>query len=246
MMSPIRGKILNDEKLNRDTKVYRTLSVERLFQMFEEKINVVVRPSLWDDTFENLALSSVFDANGTTGTFSFKDDLYGQCWTLHTASDAIWRIYSNGTDGVRIRTTAGKLFDSLSADERLGSAGETHLGRVQYLSDTKLRKYADEHFVQSTLCSETIAQTLTIKRRAFSHEKEVRLIYHSDRPHDEKVLRYKIDPHALIDQIMLHPQLARVDAERLKSRIKRHLGYSGEVKRSLLYAPPKGFAFKIS
>lgn len=244
-MENVRGEVIDMSNLSRDTKIYRTISVGRLTQMFEEKANVVVRPSLWDDTFENLALSSVFDSQGEQGSFGFKDDLYGQCWTLHTASDAIWRIYSNGTDGVRIRSTVGKVFDSLARERKFGPAGETHIGRVSYLSDRGLKKFAATHFLGGNLNSRSVAQTLTIKRKAFLHEKEVRLIYHSDNPLNDPIVKYSIDPHSLIDQIMLHPQLTLLEARKLKNSIEQDLGFKGKIKRSLLYAPPKGFAFNI-
>lgn len=244
-MKNVRGEVLDVSNLSRDTKIYRTISVERLLQMFEEKANVVVRPSLWDDTFENLALSSKFELNGKHGDFGFKDDLYGQCWTLHSASDAIWRIYSQGTNGVRIRSTVGKVFDSLAKNSQFGTVGETHIGRVSYLTDRELNHFAETHFLNGNMNGRSVAETLTIKRKAFSHEKEVRLIYQSDNRLNDPIVRYSIDPHSLIDQIMLHPQLKPVDARVLKSGIEQELGFEGEIKRSLLYAPPKGFSFKI-
>jgi len=239
-----RGTILVKGDISRDTVIYRTLSVERLFEFFENKQNVVVRPGLWADTFENLALYSQIDAAGETGQFEFKDDIYGQCWTLHSASDAIWRIYSQGTNGIRIKSTVGKLFDSLAISE-YGMQGETFIGKVNYLSDIELKDFAASHFVSSGLNSRSIAETLTVKRNAFVHEKEVRLIYIADSRLQTPVIKYDIDPHDLVDQVMIHPQLPKDQAKRLKWVIHNYLNFQGEVKRSLLYAFPKDFAFKI-
>jgi hypothetical protein len=241
----MRGRIFEEDGLTLETKIYRTFSVERLFQLFESNENVVVRPALWDDTFENLALSSKISNGVETGSFEFKDDIYGQCWTLQAASDAIWRIYSQGTNGIRIRSTVGKLFYSLANSSQLGANGETFIGKVNYLSESKLRKFADTHFTNGNIRPEAIAKTLTVKRKAFLHEKEVRLIYVSDNRQADPVLRFGIDPYNLIDQIMIHPQLRVAEADRLKWTLKNYLNYQGEVKRSLLYAPPKGFTFKI-
>lgn len=244
-MNELRGSILLTKGVTEETPIYRTFSVERLFQLFEDKTNVVVRPSLWDDTFENLALQSVFQDGNEIGDFGFKDDIYGQCWTLHTASDAIWRIYSQGSDGIRIRSTVGKLFNSLAKSKELGKSGETHVGKVKYHSDVGLNKFAASHFKTEGMNTSAIAGTLLVKRRAFSHEKEVRIIYQSDAPHVEGVLIYTIDPHTLVDQIMLHPQLDKKVADRLKKRIAQYLNYKGQVKQSLLYAPPKNFVFQM-
>jgi hypothetical protein len=243
-MNELCGRILPTKGISEDTKIYRTISVERLFQLFEDNSNVVVRPKLWDDTFENLALQSVLQNGDDKGTFGFKDDIYGQCWTSHTASDAIWRIYSQGSDGIRIRSTIGKLFNSLAKSKELGGCGEAHIGKVSYHSDTSLNQFAASHFKKEGMNTSSIAQTLMVKRNAFPHEKEIRIIYQSDGPTSEGVLKYTIDPHSLIDQIMLHPQLDQKVAERLKSRITGYLKYTGRVKRSLLYAPPKDFLFQ--
>jgi hypothetical protein len=241
----MRGRIFEKDGLNLETKVYRTFSVERLFQLFETNENVVVRPALWDDTFENLALSSKVSNGAETGSFEFKDDIYGQCWTLQTASDAIWRIYSQGTNGIRIRSTVGKLLESLANSSQLGANGDTFVGKVNYLGKSKLLKLADTHFTNGNVNPESIAKTLTFKRKAFLHEKEVRLIYVSDNRQADPVLKFGIDPHNFVDQIMLHPQLSVAEADRLKWMLKNYLNYQGEVKRSLLYAPPRGFIFKL-
>lgn len=136
---------------------------------------------------------------------------------------------------------AGSLADS----SQLGNIGETFVGRVNYLGESKLLEFADTHFSGGNINTESIAKTLTVKRRAFVHEKEVRLIYVSDNRQPDAVLRFGIDPHYLVDQIMVHPQLSIPEADRLKWRIMNYLNYQGEVKRSLLYAPPKGFIFKL-
>ena len=36
-----------------DKPIFRVLSVNRLFQLFEDKVNVLVNPKLWEDPFEN-------------------------------------------------------------------------------------------------------------------------------------------------------------------------------------------------
>ena len=95
--------------VTRDTKVYRIIPKGRFEDLFKKKTNALVRPKLWDDPFEHLALNSPIDVMGEMGTIPFKDDVYGQCWSLNKASDAMWRIYSNGTDGIRIRSTVGTV-----------------------------------------------------------------------------------------------------------------------------------------
>ena len=198
-------------------------------------------------TFENLALSSTIKIGDQIGTFGFKDDLYGQCWTLAKASDAMWRIYSMGTDGIRIRSTVGKLIDSLSSCNEAPRTS-CFIGKVRYLTDCELNDFAATHFSEGLGADgRKIASSLLIKRKAFRHEREVRLIHlSSSRTKPSQHFHfYHFDPDALVEQVMLHPQLSRAEANRLKTVIRSKMNWSGELKQSMMYRPPKGFQFVV-
>ena len=238
---------LNLKKLNPDTPIYRIFSKDRLFQMFQNKENVLVWPTKWEDPFENFILRAPVETeDGERGTFSFHKDFYGQCWTLHKASDAMWRIYSPNKDAVRVRTTIDKLAKSVSANLGQWAHVQAFIGKVEYLSDKGLQNFAETIF-RSGLDSSAPARSLLVKRAAFSHEREVRVLYfEKDRvAHPDGLYRYQIDPHDLIDQIMIDPRLSLEEVEKLKGEIKSRTGYKGKIKRSLLYAPPKGFVVRI-
>lgn len=253
-----KGVIIKSKRFKNSDKIYRIIPKERFLQLFTKPHNILVRPSLWDDPFENLALESVVDVNGRKAVLSFKDDLYAQCWSSHKASDAMWRIYSKNmirgnrddirADGIRIRTTVEKLLNSLSGQVPEYTSLSCFIGKVKYLSDKELKDFAQNHFTDG-LGSDgvNIAQTLLIKRNAFLHEREVRLIYFSSNKTklEDNLFSYKIDPHSLIDQIMLHPLLTKEEANKLEAEIKIKTNFKGEIKRSLLYAPPEGFEFKV-
>ena len=51
---------LNMRRDRRDRYVYRILSLEHFFQMFESNSNVLVKPALWEDPFENFIMNSKF------------------------------------------------------------------------------------------------------------------------------------------------------------------------------------------
>ncbi len=249
----MRENILGRD-LKRDTKVYRIIPRKYFDDMFTNKHNALVRPKLWMDPYENLALNSkVVDQSGKLWKFTDADDIYAQCWTLNQASDAMWQIYSQGpnrTNGIRIRSTIGKLLDSLLAcnDSYIANDLCCFIGKVKYLKDTKLKNFADHHFKGSGFISgKQIAETLLVKRTAFKHENEVRLIYYSREstaPQDD-LFRYNFDPHNLIDQIMLHPSLGKPKARKLKDEIKLLYNWQGEIKRSKLYDRPKGYIFTV-
>jgi len=238
---------LNLGALSGKTYIYRVFSKKRLFELFGSRENVLVRPTMWEDPFENFILRSpVKAADGQSGVFSFHDDVYGQCWTLLQASDAMWRIYSPCKDGVRIRTTIDKLARSVSAPLGEWAHVQAFIGKVEYLSEAKLKAFAESVFAKN-LSAEALARSLLVKRTAFRHEREVRLLYleKSNTKHAGGLYRCGVDPHDLIDQIMTDPRLPTREADALKAEIETTTGYRGEIKRSLLYAPPKGFVVKI-
>ena len=227
----------------RDKFVYRIISVERLFELFASKQNVLVKPKKWEDPFENFILKGrIRLPDGASASFGFRDQFYGQCWTLQSASDAMWRIYSPKSDAVRVRSTVRKLADSLWRFCGEWAPHEAFIGKVRYLRREKLERFArgllrSEH---GPLSMRLFATTLLVKRPAFKHEREVRLIF---KPHDEKnagcdLFPYPIDPNDLIDQIMIDPRRAEKDADAIKHEIKSKTGFGGPIKRSLLYAPP--------
>jgi hypothetical protein len=57
--------------------------------------------------------------------------------------------------------------------------------------------------------------------------------------------RYPIDPFSMIDQLMTDPRLTEEEATTMRAEIRRETGFSGPVKRSLLYAPPKEFVTRV-
>jgi hypothetical protein len=93
------------------------------------------------------------------------------------------------------------------------------------------------------------ADGLGLRRLALmrnGQRREVRLLYFSPKAKNPSDLHpYPIDPHTLIEQIMIDPRLKKERADRLKVAIREQTGFSGPIKRSLLYAPPKGFVFPL-
>lgn len=239
------GNFLYLSESQLDRPVYRIFSVTRLFELFDRRQNVLVRPSKWDDPFENFILNARVKApNGEMGEFGFRHDLYGQCWTLQKASDAMWRIYSPNSEGVRVRSTPRKLREGLARGLAASAHLQAFIGRVRYLRDRSLLEFARSAFLDG-LNPKAIAETLLVKRTAFDHEKEVRLIYFALESSTSDLYSYPFDPHEMIDQIMIDPRLAVSDANRLKDEIRLRTSFSGEIRRSLLYAPPEGFVLSI-
>lgn len=235
--------LLNLAESDRGTHVYRIMKEEHLYALFTNRANVLVSPSKWEDPFENFILASpVKTPGGELGHFAFHSEFYGQCWTLNRASDAMWRIYSPKMCGIRVRSTIGRLIDGLTATIGHRAIYKAHLGKVEYARMEALKKEC-EAGVQMTPDASGLAKTLLIKRWAFKHEREVRLLYLADT--GEKVpnglFSYQVDPHSMVEQLMVDPRLSTDEARQFKADIQLKTGFAGPIKRSLLYAPPKGF-----
>ena len=92
--------------------------------------------------------------------------------------------------------------------------------------------------------NEAIARSLLIKRRAYRHEYEVRLVYISgpDSKADDYIHKYGLDPLEIIDQVMVDGRVSWQDFAPLKDEIAKRTGLAKRrIRRSLLYTPPKDF-----
>jgi hypothetical protein len=105
----IDDNFLDVPSSKRDGYIYRIVKTNRLFEFLKTGENVLVKPELRDDPFENFILKSHFIRDGEPVVIGPRDHFYGQRWTLQQASDAMWRIYSPRSNAVRIRTHVRKL-----------------------------------------------------------------------------------------------------------------------------------------
>ena len=235
--------LINLKPEDKDRFIYRIISMDRLKGLFRNCENAMVKPKMWEDPFENFILrSKVHLPTGQTIEYNFHESMYGQCWSLHKASDAMWRIYSNDRLGVRIRTTIGDLITSLARHHGALPQATCAIGKVSYLGTKDIERYANRTFDDNGISVENIFRSLLFKRKAFKHENEIRLLYcelNEDKSAERDVYKYEIDPNELISQIMIDPRLSVAEARDIKQAIKDTLKFKGEVKRSMLYAAPQ-------
>lgn len=238
---------LNIREDELDKTIYRIIPLEYLYDLFASNTNVLVKPSSWDDPFENLILKSkIRRPNGDIVEYGFHDNFYGQCWTLHKASDAMWRIYSQDKMGIRIRTTIRKLLTSLNQAMLELADVKCYIGKVRYVKTQDLMSFGDKVYEAYGVANDNLFKSLLIKRKAFSHEREIRLLYQSlSNQNDAPLFRYNLDPNEVIDQLMLDPRLTAKEALALKSKIKKKIHFSGKIKRSLLYAVPDDIVVEV-
>ena len=232
---------LNLEEADLDRHIYRIMPQAYVFALFRDKENVLSQVGNWKDKFENFQLNLGGILNGQRFGYGFRDDFVGQCWTRHSLSEAMWGIYANDASKryLRIRSTPRKLLAPLVAAHPLMPQDTCFVGRVEYKGENDLEAYVRNNG-RLEVSAMGFARSLLLKRRAFKHEDEVRLLYFGDAgAYDAKGLyRYRVDPHEMITQIMADPSRDRRTWNADKAAIAKATGFTGEIKRSKIYDPP--------
>lgn len=131
---------------------------------------------------------------------------YVSCWAMNEyESEALWRLYGGGREGVAIKSKYQALVDSISNDDRL------YVGCVRYID------YETEWFPDGN-----VYYPVMHKRRAFAHEHEVRIVKMSPglqgpEVTDPALFKVPIDRNSLIEEIYVNPYSQEWYAEAVKS-----------------------------
>lgn len=237
------------------TKIYHYLSFQRLANLLKKKENTLVSPLKWEDPFEKWRLKSIAENNKNID-FN-KKSWFGQCWTTSRKSDAMWKLYTNGTDGFRIRSTVKKLWDSLPKEKNVGYRIAKVSYRPKHELETEIEKRnleteieeRNENIRDDYFCTKDeelngfhyISAAFMIKRYAYEYEKEVRLICYRKNEENRELFPYNIVcPSKLIDQILIHPRILPEEYPLLEcviEMLKKDIDLTGkiDIKHSKLH-----------
>lgn len=207
------------------------MDFSRVVQMFEKGELYFSHPTAWEDPFEKRVQHQSSHA------------VFAQCWCQIGVSDAMWRIYSQNGMGVRISTTTKKLSTLVRAAIRpLGYGWDCR--QVEYLTQYDLNKRTKA--VATELDREFKIQEavnlLYLKREAFRHETEWRAAIYCPDAGRERVrpgLVVKVDPHKLVDNILLDPRAPKELVEAFQFYFQKKLNYKRRVGPSVLYKSPQ-------
>jgi len=235
---------INFEREELKKPIFRVFSCCRFVETLANRELTLVKPKLWDDPFENFILQSRFRfPEGTIIKLAASEQLYGQCWSHTKESDAMWRIYAPNKDGVKVRATLTKLGNALWASCVSQPEISCFVGKVRYLSRLKLSDNLLAQLNVGNALSDTSgrehAKSLLLKRGAFNHENEVRLIYYNRHEgYDEDVIHFPVNPVDVFDQVIFDPRMPVREYEKKRAMVVE-LGYPLErIKRSGLYESP--------
>lgn len=257
----------NTIDLDPNTPIFRIFKIENLISTLKDKKLCLVKPRLWDDPFENFLFNAEgILKDGTHVSFEpIREQFYGQCWSLKEECDGLWRNYTSNsckkcTDNdynkrhghtpisVKVKTTVGKLMDAFYDETNPFHSLCYFIGKVRYCKISDIVDYLKDanNITDTTNINQVLS--LLIKRKAFSYEEEVRLVFSRPSPeseidlssiknpwnHNSDTFKFTIDPDQLFDEIELNPWIDNCDS--IISDIKKY--YKGNVVKSKLYDHP--------
>lgn len=176
----MESQFLKFKSTELDKPIYKVLKFDYLVEMFQNNLNTLLNPSIWDDPYENLFMESKIEI---TNSLFLKSELgksiFCQSWSFTKDSDAMWRIYSPDNNSVKISSTPRKLLKSLKEIDQ--DLNKVFIGKVNYLKSTELKSLYLNNSKKWVFEELGIgnAKSLLYKRYPFKHENEVRLIYNT-------------------------------------------------------------------
>lgn len=224
-----------------DQPVYRIMKQDHVISLFKNKQNAMSKFGNWKDKFENFLMNCGHETNDVKHDNTVREKMVAQCWTKDKYSEAMWGIYANDPNErfLRIRSTPRKLLSELNSAQPEQANALIRVGSVEYKSTPKIKEYY-EVVKEKEVTQELLFESLLIKRRAFSHEREVRLMYCAmfGSPDEKGLFWYSVDPQKMITQIMADPNRSRTNWNTEKARIQSQTRFCGEIKRSKIYDAP--------
>jgi hypothetical protein len=240
-----------------NTAIYRIFPLWFLEETLRLRQLVLTSPEIWEDPLEIVgdAINVIKLCEGLPKSVIINQSLppaFAQCWSTTAESDTLLRAYSKvlkdphfrrnicpRDEGVKVRSTPRKLLKALLAGTPDKMKGHWFLGKVMYLSREALFQEIANAIKKCGLKvfeePKNRARLLLLKREAFSHEDEVRVIFVQKNPEPRnKLINVKINPSEVFDEISFDPRLEKFEFKEREMVIK-NLGYKGVITESELY-----------
>lgn len=219
--------------LDINDRVYKYMTLNQFLYLIENNMTYFTRIECWDDSWEAPRRNiPVLNENGKIEypIYSSSSDLFGQCWTLKEESDAMWRIYSPNKDEIKIATSVKKF-------ELITGIDHYAVNKVYYYSDLRDGlQYGENMEGLSNLLKDGL-----IKRVAFNHEEEVRLLTLNDerilgkRIKDGNHIQLGINVIEFIEDIVIDPRADDYYIDTIRKYCRR-VGLKITPKKSELYS----------
>lgn len=198
-------KLKMSDNINEDDHLYRYMSLAQFISLVENKMLFLRKVKLWDDPWE--APDDQIPIIDEKGKERLSESLItsstvGQCWTYEKDSDAMWRIYSSDRQGIMVETIAKNFYT-------VDNLRHASLAKVEYYNKGN---YIEKRKEVANNSSYSFAGDMILKREAFKHENEVRLLvclqgYNNvENIWDTPVIGFGIEPELFIKSITFDPR----------------------------------------
>lgn len=194
------------------------MSFSQLLHFLLKGENVLTKPTEWNDKCENAFQDLLSYKNDFKKKFRSSIDaeslnlIYGQSWNKSVESDAMWTIYSPDAKGVMVKVKLENLIKSEELDLNIGKVGyfdrNAFISEVSDLYESKKRQ------------KNALFYSMLVKRSAFSHEKEYRLMFMNDKDAGN-YLSYKFDWFNALEEILFDPRCKRHEFEAMKATLQK-------------------------
>jgi Protein of unknown function (DUF2971) len=211
--------------------LYRVVSFDRAAEIITSKKLFFASPSTWDDPFERVLKTPANQA------------IFAQCWCRKAVSDAMWRIYSPHSLGVRIATTRQKLQQAISEARSNNSNLSFAILDVEYFKQDEITRRLEQirEELRGDFKPPLAMEPLFLKRLAFDHERETRAVIVDEGSLagiPKKGISIPVDPFKFLTSIWIDPRAPDEFVKAYQYYLKEKLGFPGKVERSALYAVP--------
>lgn len=244
-------KIEFPQPTDKNIKVWRYLSLPKLISLFEKKKLFIPRVDLLDDPFEGTVPISKTKKNNRVEKKSDESEeafvkkhlitlrkkareiMYVSCWYMgNEESEAMWRLYCGKKEGVSIQTRYSKLNQAVENKENY------YIGLIEYIN-----------YEKEKISGSGLLHPFMYKRKAFEHEKEVRILYFKkDLIHisDEKIpkiesgpkgIELPIDFKILIDNVLVNPYAPDWYFDVVNSIIKKYYPSINVIRSEMQKSP---------
>jgi len=190
---------------DRDLIIWRYMDLWKFLDIVDNKKLYLARADTFEDKFEGrIANRKIRDLDDNHplkkiddySEFALKKHTYISCWTCYEDEDyALWKIYSDYKTAIAIKTTVGKLIDSISDEKSI-----QRIGVINYSNRSSGYVFRGNTY-----------QLFFEKRKYFSFEYEIRVLTELMFDNYEELLKLplgtsiNIKPEILINEIYLAP-----------------------------------------
>jgi len=211
-----KHKVMISNNIKENDHLFRYISLAQFISLIENRKLFLRKIKLWDDPWEapDDQIPIIREDGKPIKTESLiVASTVGQCWTYEKNSDAMWRIYSNDKQGIMIETIASNF-------ELIDNLRQASLSKVVYYNKSN---FIDKRREVANNLSYKFAGDMALKRDAFKHENEVRLLvclqaYENEIENiwDIPVVGFTIEPEIFIKSITFDPRADEWFVETMK------------------------------